>query len=114
MARHSPRQRRLANASIQCEPRPARNRLLSQSFAGALEEDSYRGKLARAGFVAVDVEPTRIYQVADAKQFLAEAGIEDEKVLAQIDGRFMSAFIRGRKPAAMDTAKTCCAPTCCA
>jgi ubiquinone/menaquinone biosynthesis C-methylase UbiE len=75
--------------------------------AGALEEDSYREKLARAGFEAVDVEPTRIYQVADAQQFLAEAGIEDEQVLAQIDGRFMSAFVRARKPAAMDSAKAC-------
>ena len=66
--------------------------------AGALEEDSYREKLARAGFEAVDVEPTRVYQVADAKQFLTEAGITDERVLAQIDGRFMSAFVRARKP----------------
>ena len=81
--------------------------------AGALEEDSYREKLARAGFEAIDVEPTRIYRVADAKQFLAEAGIEDDDVLAQIDGRFMSAFVRARKPAAQAT-QSCCASTCCA
>src|SRR4051812_25452912 len=79
--------------------------------AGALEEDSYREKLARAGFEAVDVEPTRVYRIAEAKQFLAEAGIVDDDVLAQIDGRFMSAFIRAEKPLA--TAKTCCASTCC-
>jgi len=83
-------------------------------IAGALEEDSYREKLARAGFEAIDVEPTRVYQVADAKQFLAEAGIADEGVLAQIDGRFMSAFVRARKPAAPEAAKACCASTCCA
>jgi ubiquinone/menaquinone biosynthesis C-methylase UbiE len=81
--------------------------------AGALEEDTYRDKLARAGFEAIELEPTRIYRVADAKQFLSEAGIDDEQVLAQIDGRFMSAFVRARKPATTD-ARTCCAPTCCA
>ena len=83
-------------------------------IAGALEEDSYREKLARAGFEAVDVEPTRVYRAADAKQFLAEAGIEDEHIVAAIDGRFMSAFIRAHKPAVADTAKSCCGPTCCA
>jgi arsenite methyltransferase len=82
--------------------------------AGALEEESYREKLARAGFEAVDVAPTRVYQVADAKQFLAAAGIVDEQVLAQIDGRFMSAFVRARKPVAPETPTSCCAPTCCA
>jgi arsenite methyltransferase len=81
--------------------------------AGALDEDSYREKLARAGFEAIDVEPTRVYQVADAKQFWAEAGIADEGVLAQIDGRFMSAFVRARKPATA-TALACCESTCCA
>ena len=82
--------------------------------AGALEEDSYREKLARAGFEAVDVEPTRVYQVADAKQFLTGAGITDERVLAQIDGRFISAFVRARKPLSPAAAKGCCSSTCCA
>jgi ubiquinone/menaquinone biosynthesis C-methylase UbiE len=80
--------------------------------AGALEEGSYRDKLARAGFENADVEPTRIYRAADAKQFLEEAGLADEAILTQIDGRFMSAFIRARKPA--PAAKTCCSSTCCA
>ena len=79
--------------------------------AGALEEATYRSKLSGAGFEAVDVEPTRIYRTTDAKQFLQTAGLSDEKTLAQIDGRIMSAFIRATKPAA---AKTCCGPTCCA
>jgi arsenite methyltransferase len=79
--------------------------------AGALEETSYRDKLAAAGFEGIDVEPTRIYRTADAKQFLEQAGLTDENVLSQVDGRFMSAFVRAQKPAAAAT--TCCAPTCC-
>ncbi len=80
--------------------------------AGALEESAYRRKLARAGFEQVDIEPTRIYQAADAKQFLADAGLSDEAMVAHIDGRFMSAFIRARKP--LTAEKSCCGPTCCA
>ena len=78
--------------------------------AGALEENSYRTKLGRAGFENVGIEPTRVYRAADARHFLDAAGL-DEAVLAQIDGRFMSAFVRARKPQA--AAKTCCGPTCC-
>ena len=77
--------------------------------AGALEEASYREKLARAGFEAIDLEPTRIYRAADARQFLEEAGLADDATLANIDGRIMSAFVRARKPAAAK----CCGPTCC-
>jgi ubiquinone/menaquinone biosynthesis C-methylase UbiE len=79
--------------------------------AGALEESTYRSKLSSAGFEAVDLEPTRIYRAADAKQFLEEAGLSDDATIAQIDGRIMSAFVRARKPAA--TEKSCCGPTCC-
>ena len=79
--------------------------------AGALEEASYRAKLTGAGFERVDVEPTRTYRTDDARQFLTEAQLADESLLAGIDGRFMSAFIRAQKPAA---AKSCCASTCCA
>jgi len=79
--------------------------------AGALEEGSYREKLAKAGFENVDVEPTRIYHAADARHFLDEAGITDDAVLAGIDGRFMSAFIRAQKPVG---ARECCSSTCCA
>jgi arsenite methyltransferase len=78
--------------------------------AGALEESDYREKLASAGFDHVDIEPTRVYRAADAQQFLAEAGLSDEGTLEQIDGRFMSAFVRAQKPAA---ARSCCGPTCC-
>ena len=76
--------------------------------AGALEEGEYRTKLATAGFENVDVEPTRIYRAADARSFLIGAGL-DESLLGGIDGKFMSAFVRARKP--MGTA--CCGPTCC-
>jgi hypothetical protein len=79
--------------------------------AGALEEDSYREKLARAGFEHVDVEPTRIYNADDARQFLDGAQLSEQSLAAQIDGRFMSAFVRAQKPV---TAKACCAKTCCA
>jgi arsenite methyltransferase len=79
--------------------------------AGALEEATYRRKLAAAGFEAVDVEPTRIYRAADAKPFLEEAGLSDAATLPQIDGRFMSAFIRARKP--VRESKSCCESTCC-
>jgi arsenite methyltransferase len=79
--------------------------------AGALEESSYRRKLAEAGFEQVDVEPTRVYRAADARQLLGAAGLADEATVAQIDGRFMSAFIRAQKPAAGAT--SCCVSSCC-
>ena len=79
--------------------------------AGALEEGSYRAKLAQAGFEAVEVEPTRIYRAEDARQFLDAAGIADDGTLADIDGRVMSAFVRARKPA--PAARSCCESTCC-
>jgi SAM-dependent methyltransferase len=77
--------------------------------AGALEEDDYRGKLQRAGFKQVDLEPTRIYRAADAKAFLETAGV-DAAFADQVDGRFMSAFVRATKP---QPETSCCGPTCC-
>jgi SAM-dependent methyltransferase len=66
--------------------------------AGALEETEYRAKLARAGFEAVDVEPTRVYKVDDAREMLARDGIDADAIAAVVDGKFMSAFVRARKP----------------
>jgi ubiquinone/menaquinone biosynthesis C-methylase UbiE len=66
--------------------------------AGALEEQEYRDKLARAGFEAVDVEPTRIYRAEDAREFLQGAGLDADAIAPQVDGKFMSAFVRARKP----------------
>jgi len=67
--------------------------------AGALEEREYRDKLAAAGFAAIEVEPTRVYKVDDARAFLAKAGIDADAIAPEVEGKFMSAFIRARKPA---------------
>src|SRR5277367_2713673 len=77
--------------------------------AGALDETDYRNKLQAAGFEQVDVEPTRIYRAVDAREFLTTAGIDAEAIAPEVDGKFMSAFVRAVKPAA----KECCGPTCC-
>jgi arsenite methyltransferase len=69
-------------------------------IAGALSEDDYKHKLAAAGFEAITVEPTRIYSVADAKEFFSSAGIDAEAIASQVDGKFRSAFVRAVKPAA--------------
>lgn len=66
--------------------------------AGALEETAYRSKLVKAGFRDIEIVPTRIYRAEDAKDFLAGAGLNVEALAPQIDGKFMSAFIRARKP----------------
>ena len=80
-------------------------------IAGALEENEYRDKLARAGFAQINVEPTRIYRAEDAREFLAGQGIDVDALAPQVDGKFLSAFIRAAKPS---TAKqACCGPACC-
>ncbi len=78
-------------------------------IAGALEETEYVTKLEAAGFADVEVEPWRIYKVDDARVFLAEAGIDVDRMAADVQDRFASAFVRARKP----EAKTCCGPDCC-
>jgi SAM-dependent methyltransferase len=77
-------------------------------IAGALQEDEYVRTLERAGFESIDVEHTRVYSVEDSRQFLASEGIDVDAIAPQIEGKFMSAFVRATKPAA------CCAPGCCA
>jgi ubiquinone/menaquinone biosynthesis C-methylase UbiE len=67
-------------------------------IAGALDENEYRAKLTAAGFEQVDVEPTRIYRVAEAREFLSSAGIDVDAIASQIDEKFMSAFVRAVKP----------------
>ncbi|MCC6262139.1 MAG: arsenite methyltransferase [Bryobacterales bacterium] len=71
--------------------------------AGALEIEDYAAKLRAAGFEEVDLEPTRIYRVEDAKAFLEENGLDVEAMRDEVDGRFLSAFIRGTKPLASPT-----------
>ena len=79
--------------------------------AGALDEAEYRAKLNAAGFEQVNVEPTRIYRAADAKEFLATEGIDADAIAPQVDGKFMSAFVRAVKPS--QAKDSCCGPTCC-
>ena len=67
--------------------------------AGALEEFEYRDKLFSAGFEYIDIEPTRVYKVEEARDFLSSAGLDVDKVAPLIDGKFMSAFVRATKPA---------------
>jgi SAM-dependent methyltransferase len=78
--------------------------------AGALSEDDYRGKLAGAGFGDVGIEPTRVYRAEDARAFLASAGMDTDSILREVDGKFMAAFVRARKPAA---SCGCGTGTCC-
>ena len=77
--------------------------------AGALEESQYKHKLAETGFTKIDIEPTRIYRMEDARAFLTGEGIDVDAIAPQVDGKFMSAFIRAVKPAA-----ACCGTDCCA
>jgi arsenite methyltransferase len=66
--------------------------------AGALEENDYRGKLAAAGFEQIELQPTRVYRTEDAREFLTREGIDVDAIAPQIDGKFLSAFIRAVKP----------------
>jgi arsenite methyltransferase len=78
--------------------------------AGALEESAYRDKLGAAGFESVDIEPWRVYNVNDAREFLSDVGIDADAMAPVASDKFASAFIRAEKPAS----KACCGPTCCA
>ena len=88
--------------------------------AGALEEKEYGRLLEEAGFESIDIEPTRIYRMEDASAFLAGSGLDSMTLSAEIDGRFMSAFVRASKPDAsgsreLDIAsEACCGSECCA
>jgi arsenite methyltransferase len=82
-------------------------------IAGALDEAEYRRKLAAVGFEQVDVEPTRIYRVEDAREFLSGQGLDVEALAPQVDGKFLSAFIRAVKPASSKTQAPCCDLSCC-
>jgi SAM-dependent methyltransferase len=79
-------------------------------IAGALRDTEYVAKLARAGFSDVSVEQWRVYEPADAKDFLTQANIPADAV-NEATGKFASAFVRASKPA---TAGSCCGPDCCA
>ncbi|MBZ5702920.1 MAG: arsenite methyltransferase, partial [Acidobacteriia bacterium] len=109
-------------------PAPIRKsiELWAGCIAGALEEREYIEKLARAGFTAIEVEPTRIYRAEEARGYLAHSGLDADAIAPLIDGKFMSAFVRAVKPpvaatrpasaASPSAAKKstgCCASDCC-
>jgi SAM-dependent methyltransferase len=77
--------------------------------AGALTEDEYRAKLEAAGFREVELETTRVYDVKDARAFLAESGLDADAIAPLVNGKVTSAFVRARKPE-----RACCGPACCA
>src|ERR1700721_1474811 len=84
--------------------------------AGALDESEYRTKLAAAGFEDIEIEPTRVYSVADARQFLTAQGIDVDAMAPHVEGKFASAFIRAKKPASAKSGseQPCCGSSCCA
>jgi arsenite methyltransferase len=76
-------------------------------IAGALQDYDYVAKLTKAGFDGIDIEPTRVYDIEDARTFLNGQGLDVDAIAPQVQGKFMSAFIHATKPA------SCCAPGCC-
>ena len=80
--------------------------------AGALTEEEFLQKLRAAGFAEPSIEPTRIYEFADARTFLADAGLDAEVLAREVGGRVMGAFVRATKPAA-SAKRSCCGPDCC-
>src|SRR5437868_238598 len=79
-------------------------------IAGALRDYDYVAKLAKAGFESIDIEPTRVYNIEDARAFLSTKGIDVHAIASQVEGKVISAFVRASKPAAV----SCCSSTCCA
>ena len=77
--------------------------------AGALEENEYRAKLASAGFDKIEIEPTRVYRVEDAREFLSGQNIDVDAIAPLVDGKITSAFVHAVKP----TTAACCGPACC-
>jgi arsenite methyltransferase len=77
-------------------------------IAGALDEGEYRDKLTSAGFEQIEIEPTRIYRIEDAREFLSAEGVDVDAIAPQVDEKFMSAFVRAVKPPA--SGEKCCGP----
>src|SRR3954453_3668084 len=75
--------------------------------AGAMQDTEYTAKLTKAGFAAIGIEPTRVYDVEDARQFLTGQGVDVDAIALVVAAKFMGAFIRATKPAG------CCRPGCC-
>jgi arsenite methyltransferase len=77
-------------------------------IAGALSDYEYSSKLAKAGFENIELEPTRVYTIEDARAVLSGQGIDVDSFAPQVEGKFVSAFVRATKPL------QCCATSCCA
>jgi SAM-dependent methyltransferase len=102
-----------------------RNALLwAGCVAGALDENEYRAKLAAAGFEQITIEPTRVYSIEDARKSFEGSGLDLEAIASEVEGKFISGFVRGVKPlatvpqlstraAAEKATDSCCKPTCC-
>ncbi|MCI0402279.1 MAG: arsenite methyltransferase [Acidobacteria bacterium] len=80
--------------------------------AGALDEREYQNKLGSAGFEKIEIEPTRIYRAADARELLSAHGLDADAIASEVDGKFLSAFVRAVKPSSA-AQKDGCAPACC-
>ena len=78
-------------------------------IAGALKDTEYISKLTEAGFESIEIEPTRVYKIEDARAFLTNEGVDVDAIAPRVDGKFMSAFVRAVKPK-----HPCCGPSCCA
>jgi SAM-dependent methyltransferase len=76
-------------------------------IAGALGDQEYAAKLTDAGFEKIEIEPTRVYSLEDARTVLTGHGIDVDAIAPQVEGKFISAFVRATKPA------SCCGPACC-
>jgi len=74
-------------------------------IAGALRDSEYAAKLSAAGFESIEISPTRIYDARDAREFLDAKGIDVDVLAPQVDGKFMSAFVRAVKPTAIPQAR---------
>ena len=74
-------------------------------IAGALDAADYRVKLARAGFDEITIEPTRVYDIEDARGFLAGHGLDADAVAPLVRDKFASAFVRARRPATESTSE---------
>ncbi len=90
------------------EPVRASLNLWTGCVAGALDEADYRARLTKAGFTGASVEPTRVYHAEDAREFLASAGMDGERIAAELDGKVMGAFIRATKPEGCGCGPSCC------
>ena len=76
-------------------------------IAGALRDGDYVAKLQQAGFDSIEIEPTRVYNIEDARAFLNTEGVDIDAIASQVEGKFISAFVRAQKP-------DCgCGPNCC-